>query len=73
MESLSAIDIPENIEVQTAVQEGLPPLTVDPTYIKRVLLNLIENAIQAMPNGGKLTVRAFCGEESTVYASKTRE
>jgi len=65
IESLSAIDIPENIEVQTAFQQELPKLTVDPVQMKRVLVNLIENAVQAMPNGGKLTVKAFCDEEST--------
>jgi signal transduction histidine kinase len=30
----------------------------DPDYIKRIVSNLILNAIQAMPNGGKLTVKA---------------
>ena len=64
LESLSTIDIPENIEVETIFQQDLPTLTVDPVYIKRVLVNLIENAVQAMPNGGKLTVKAFCDKES---------
>ena len=31
---------------------------VDKFFIKRVLINLITNAIQAMPNGGELTIKA---------------
>jgi signal transduction histidine kinase len=65
MESLSMVEIPEKIEVQTAFQEDLSKLTVDPVFMKRVIVNLIENAVQAMPNGGKLTLRVFRDEEST--------
>ena len=32
-------------------------INVDPQHAKRILTNLVQNAIQAMPNGGKLTVR----------------
>lgn len=65
MESLSMLDIPEKIEVQTAFQEDLSKLTVDPVFMKRVIVNLIENAVHAMPNGGRLTLRVFCDKEST--------
>jgi len=33
-----------------------PLLKVDSTMIKRVLINLMQNALQAMPNGGNLTI-----------------
>jgi signal transduction histidine kinase len=36
---------------------ALPWISVDPAQIKQVLLNLIHNGIQAMPNGGKLAIR----------------
>lgn len=58
-EALSMTEIPGNIQVQTLIKDDLRIVTVDPVFIKRVLLNLIENAIQAMPNGGKLTIRVF--------------
>jgi signal transduction histidine kinase len=32
---------------------------VDPNQIKQVLLNLINNALQAMPNGGVMTIRTL--------------
>jgi PAS domain S-box-containing protein len=65
IESLAMVDIPENVQVQTAFQESLSKLTVDPVFMKRVFVNLIENAVQAMPNGGKLTLKVFRDEEST--------
>jgi PAS domain S-box-containing protein len=46
------------IEVRTAV-EVLPPILGDPAEIREVLTNLILNAVDAMPQGGSLTLRAF--------------
>jgi signal transduction histidine kinase len=37
---------------------------VDPTFLKRMLLNLIKNATQAMPNGGELTIKAYEDQQS---------
>jgi len=67
-EALSVIEIPEDIKISTTIQENLPKLIVDPTCIRRVIVNLIENAVQAMPNGGKLTVKAF-SEPEAVYVT----
>jgi|GEM_PF-3378751 Osmosensitive K+ channel histidine kinase len=57
-EALSMVKVPENIKVTVLVQEDMPVLTADDTMIKRVLVNLIQNAIQAMPKGGNLTIEA---------------
>jgi len=46
-----------NIEKKMEQEETLPPVFVDPKQIQQVFLNLILNALQAMPNGGVLTVR----------------
>ncbi|MCW5979355.1 MAG: DUF4118 domain-containing protein [Bryobacteraceae bacterium] len=40
------------------VEEGLPRLECDPEQVKQILLNLTINAVQAMPDGGELTLSA---------------
>ena len=37
----------------------LPKLKADPTFIRRALTNLVNNAIQAMPDGGKLEIAGY--------------
>jgi two-component system NtrC family sensor kinase len=44
------------VTLQLALQEGLPWVLVDVNQMKQVLLNLIHNALQAMPNGGDMTI-----------------
>jgi signal transduction histidine kinase len=54
---LSLIRIPENIQLIYSVEPHVE-LKTDKEYLKRILTNLITNAVQAMPKGGKLTVTA---------------
>jgi two-component system sensor histidine kinase AtoS len=42
---------------------SLPPITLDKEQIKQVILNLLMNAIQAMPEGGQLQLRAEISED----------
>lgn len=44
------------IEVRTEVPGDLPPLHADPGQLKQAFFNLARNAIQAMPEGGRLEV-----------------
>jgi PAS domain S-box-containing protein len=54
---LLSVAVPSNIKVLISIQD-LPNLTVDKHFMKRVFINLITNAIQAMPDGGLLKINA---------------
>lgn len=48
--------IPANIEIETSLLAGLWPIHADEAALQNALLNLIINARDAMPAGGKLTL-----------------
>jgi two-component system NtrC family sensor kinase len=41
------------------IDQTLPWVSIDNNQIKQVLLNLVHNALQAMPNGGEMQVRTY--------------
>ena len=45
-----------DIELITDLDAGLPTLKLDTKYMKLAVMNLIKNAISAMPDGGTLRV-----------------
>jgi signal transduction histidine kinase len=55
-DALAMVSVPENIKV-TVVANEQTKLTVDSTMIRRILVNLIQNGVQAMPSGGELTIK----------------
>jgi signal transduction histidine kinase len=49
---------PPGIAISRTIPPGLPPVIIDRAVITRALVNLIENAIQAMASGGTLALAA---------------
>ncbi|MBI5533554.1 MAG: PAS domain-containing sensor histidine kinase [Deltaproteobacteria bacterium] len=46
----------EGVAVQCTLEPGLPAIVADPNQIQQVLVNLVVNAVQAMPGGGTITI-----------------
>ncbi len=57
-DAISHTTIPGNIELTKEVAAGLPEIQIDTDQMRQVLINMITNAVQAMPEGGKLAIVA---------------
>jgi signal transduction histidine kinase len=55
-----------SVELQTDIASGLPPIEADPDQLQQVFINLINNSLDAMPLGGKLTVSTALDTDSVV-------
>jgi len=56
------------IEVSLQLDEGIPLRVMDFNQISQVVMNLIINAIEAMPEGGKITLKTFQLVDSSAIA-----
>lgn len=56
-EALKTINIPENILITNNTVSV--ELKSDPGFLRRVLTNLVNNAVQAMPEGGNLGIEGY--------------
>ncbi|MGH7854905.1 MAG: ATP-binding protein, partial [Candidatus Binatia bacterium] len=50
--------VKNKVETAIDIEAGLPQIYADPQQLQQILLNLGLNALDAMPNGGKLTIGA---------------
>jgi signal transduction histidine kinase len=46
----------QNVELVSNLKDGLPPIMGESAQLEQVFLNLILNAAEAMPGGGRLTI-----------------
>ncbi|MCK9602953.1 MAG: PAS domain S-box protein [Candidatus Omnitrophica bacterium] len=52
----------DNIDVVTETKEGLPMVLADKNKLEQVFINVLLNAAQAMPGGGKIIIRSYAKE-----------
>jgi signal transduction histidine kinase len=60
------------VELNLTLQPDLPWVSMDSNQMKQVLLNLVHNALQAMPEGGELEIKsktAFRNDREGVMVS----
>ncbi len=56
------------IAIECRLAENLPRITVDPSQITQVVVNLVVNAIQAMPEGGTVVIKTALEGNDIVLA-----
>jgi PAS domain S-box-containing protein len=54
----------DNIQVRTTLDRTLPPIVGDVTALHQVLMNLLTNAREAMPEGGEIAIETTGAERS---------
>jgi two-component system, LuxR family, sensor kinase FixL len=62
-DAFSGVEIPLNTTVDAPIPSPSPICYGDPDQISRILKNLVINALQAMPDGGALTIRCSTGDD----------
>jgi PAS domain S-box-containing protein len=55
-QALEQAGIPESVEVALKLKKGLAEVQGDPVHLGRAFLNIIKNAVEAMPEGGRLAI-----------------
>jgi two-component system cell cycle sensor histidine kinase/response regulator CckA len=65
LERMLARMIGEDIELRTTLQKGLGCVRADPGQMEQVIMNLVVNARDALPAGGKVTI-----ETANIYLDK---
>ncbi len=54
-----------HIQVRQVEETPLPPVAFDPKQVHQVLVNLFKNALEAMPQGGEITITSRLREDKS--------
>jgi signal transduction histidine kinase len=66
---LAGINTPGNIQVVNQDAESLPLIMADPDQLAQIYGNMIRNAVQAMPEGGRLIIKSESSDPGWVTVS----
>ncbi len=70
--ALETIEIPASVRLEQRLADDGPTVEADPGQIERCLVNIVVNAVQAMPEGGALRIECRRqGDEAVVAVADT--
>jgi signal transduction histidine kinase len=69
-ELLAKNGVPTDVKVTVEVEDSALKVQADSSYLNRILYNLVTNAVQAMPKGGKLSIHAYREADDAVITVK---
>jgi signal transduction histidine kinase len=64
----------QKVQIECKISEDLPKLFFDPAELRQVLINLVLNAMQAMPEGGPISIKAsvFSARDELGVTARTK-
>jgi signal transduction histidine kinase len=68
MEKMLRRMIGEDLELRTALEPDLGNVKADPGQIEQIIMNLVVNARDAMPSGGKVSIETANADLDEIYA-----
>ncbi|MHA1890993.1 MAG: PAS domain S-box protein [Promethearchaeota archaeon] len=68
--SIQGLTIPDNVEVNLNLSGAISKIKMDPDQIRQVIINLVSNGIDAMPDGGTITISTKETKESVILEVK---
>ncbi len=66
-ELIAKNELPEKVKVSVNMESEAATVVADSTFLNRIMYNLVNNAVQAMPNGGQLTIHAYKDKKNHDY------
>lgn len=64
---------PERIELLQSLNRSLPPVKIDRDELRQVFLNIIQNASQAMPDGGAIEISSRQSSDGLMVEASFRD
>jgi two-component system sensor histidine kinase HydH len=62
--------IPAHVQLNCSLTANLPKVQVDPEHLRQVLINLVLNAVQALPQGGTISLSVGTAVRSLTLAPR---